>query len=80
MSNILAIIEESGSVLDDREIEIIQNKTQRKKRQKKKKEQTTIVLCDNFKQPHLNVSGVYEREMERPEKLFEIILAKTFQI
>lgn len=55
MSNILDIIEESGSVLDDREIEIIQNKTQRKKRQKKKKEQTTIVLCDNFKQPHLNV-------------------------
>lgn len=37
MSNILDIIEESGSVLDDREIEIIQNKTQRKKRQKKKK-------------------------------------------
>lgn len=80
MSNILDIIEERGSELDDREIEIIQNKTQEKKRQKKKKEQSIIVLCDNFKQPHINVSGVYKREMEGPEKLFEKILAKTFQI
>lgn len=42
MSNILDIIEERGSELDDREIEIIQNKTQEKKRQKKKKNRASL--------------------------------------